>query len=172
MNPVLLVAVLAAAILGIAVGAAVIYLVTRNRQPAGPVIDEAALRAQIQSDVEASLKERLLEAKEEAVRIRTEAEKEAREHYVAGQKLFDQARYTEAVVEFGNEHPDILPPMMAAKAVSVIEAHQQSFRRAVAAGRPGDCLRRDVRAPGFVDCVGREVDSAADSSGRCNSWRF
>ena len=79
MNPVLLVAVLAAAILGIAVGAAVIYLVTRNRQPAGPVIDEAALRAQIQSDVEASLKERLLEAKEEAVRIRTEAEKEARE---------------------------------------------------------------------------------------------
>ena len=79
MNPVLLVAVLAAAILGIAVGAAVIYLVTRNRQPTGPVIDEAALRAQIQSDVEASLKERLLEAKEEAVRIRTEAEKEARE---------------------------------------------------------------------------------------------
>src|SRR5207302_101413 len=79
MNPVLLVAVLAAAILGIAVGAAVIYLVTRNRQPAGPVIDEAALRAQIQSDVEGSLKERLLEAKEEAVRIRTEAEKEARE---------------------------------------------------------------------------------------------
>src|SRR5438309_11817646 len=79
MNPVLLVAVLAAAILGIAVGAAIIYLVTRNRQPAAPVIDEAALRAQIQSDVEASLKERLLEAKEEAVRIRTEAEKEERE---------------------------------------------------------------------------------------------
>jgi ribonuclease Y len=79
MNGVLLVAVLAAAVIGIAVGAAIIYLVTRNRQPAAPVIDEAALRAQIQSDVEASLKERLLEAKEEAVRIRTEAEKEARE---------------------------------------------------------------------------------------------
>ena len=79
MNGVLLVAVLAAAVVGIAVGAAIIYLVTRNRQPAAPVIDEAALRAQIQANVEASLKERLLEAKEEAVRIRTEAEKEARE---------------------------------------------------------------------------------------------
>src|SRR6266699_5814241 len=39
-----------------------------------------------------------------------------------------------SVVEFGKEHPDILPPMMAAKAVSVIEAHQRSFRRAVEAG--------------------------------------
>ena len=39
-----------------------------------------------------------------------------------------------AVVEFGKEHPDILPPMMAAKAISVVEAHQQSFRRAVQAG--------------------------------------
>ena len=38
------------------------------------------------------------------------------------------------VVEFAKEHPDILPPMMAAKAVGVIEAHQQSFRRAVEAG--------------------------------------
>src|SRR6516225_11260126 len=34
-----------------------------------------------------------------------------------------------AVVEFANEHPDILPPMMAAKATGVIEAHKQSFRR-------------------------------------------
>lgn len=39
-----------------------------------------------------------------------------------------------AVVEYAREHPDLLPPMMAAKAVSVIEAHQQSFRRAVEAG--------------------------------------
>lgn len=39
-----------------------------------------------------------------------------------------------AVVEFAKEHPDILPPMMAAKAMGVIEAHQQSFRRAVEAG--------------------------------------
>jgi len=62
-----------------ALGAGILYLLTRNRQPAAPPIDEAALRAQIQSDVEASLKERLLEAKEEAVQIRTEAEKEARE---------------------------------------------------------------------------------------------
>jgi imidazolonepropionase-like amidohydrolase len=38
------------------------------------------------------------------------------------------------IVEFAKEHPDILPPMMAAKAVGVIEAHQQSFRRAVEAG--------------------------------------
>src|SRR6202521_1955078 len=67
------------AVLGLAVGAAVVYFVTRNRAPATPAIDEAALRAQIQSDVEASLKERLLEAKEEAVQVRTEAEKEARE---------------------------------------------------------------------------------------------
>src|SRR6266446_6079518 len=39
-----------------------------------------------------------------------------------------------AVVEYAREHPDLLPPMMAAKAVSVIEVHQQSFRRAVEAG--------------------------------------
>jgi len=39
-----------------------------------------------------------------------------------------------AVVEFAREHPDILPPVMAAKAKGVIEAHQKSFRRAVEAG--------------------------------------
>lgn len=39
-----------------------------------------------------------------------------------------------AVVEFAKEHPDILPPMMAAKAIGVIEAHQKSFRLAVEAG--------------------------------------
>lgn len=39
-----------------------------------------------------------------------------------------------AVVEFSKEHPDLLPPIMAAKAASVIDAHQQSFRRAVEAG--------------------------------------
>jgi len=39
-----------------------------------------------------------------------------------------------AVVEFGKEHPDILPPMMTEKAISVVDAHQQSFRRAEQAG--------------------------------------
>jgi imidazolonepropionase-like amidohydrolase len=39
-----------------------------------------------------------------------------------------------AVIEFSQDHPDLLPPMMAAKAISVIEAHQKSFRRAVEAG--------------------------------------
>lgn len=39
-----------------------------------------------------------------------------------------------AVVEFAKEHPDLLPPVMAAKAVSVIGAHQRSFRMAVKAG--------------------------------------
>jgi len=39
-----------------------------------------------------------------------------------------------AVVEFATDHPDILPPMMATKAIGVIEAHQRSFRRAVEAG--------------------------------------
>ncbi|HLX58481.1 MAG TPA: amidohydrolase family protein [Ktedonobacteraceae bacterium] len=39
-----------------------------------------------------------------------------------------------AVIEYGKEHPDILPPMMAEKALSVVDAHQQSFRRAVQAG--------------------------------------
>jgi imidazolonepropionase-like amidohydrolase len=39
-----------------------------------------------------------------------------------------------AVVELAKEHPDILPPMMASKATEVIEAHRQSFRRAVEAG--------------------------------------
>ena len=39
-----------------------------------------------------------------------------------------------AVAEYASEHPDILPPMMATKAIDVIEAHKQSFRRAVQAG--------------------------------------
>jgi imidazolonepropionase-like amidohydrolase len=40
----------------------------------------------------------------------------------------------QAVVEFSREHPDLLPPMMAAKATGVIEAHCRSFRMAVEAG--------------------------------------
>jgi imidazolonepropionase-like amidohydrolase len=39
-----------------------------------------------------------------------------------------------AVVEFSREHPDILPPMMAAKANGVIETHRQSFHHALEAG--------------------------------------
>jgi len=39
-----------------------------------------------------------------------------------------------SVVQFSQGHPDLLPPMMAAKALSVIEAHQKSFRMAVDAG--------------------------------------
>ncbi|GAC1348565.1 MAG: amidohydrolase family protein [Ktedonobacteraceae bacterium] len=39
-----------------------------------------------------------------------------------------------AVVKFAAGHPDLLPPMMAAKAVNVIEAHSKSFRMAVEAG--------------------------------------
>ncbi len=39
-----------------------------------------------------------------------------------------------AVVKFSQEHPEIIPPMMAAKALSVVETHKQSFRRAVEAG--------------------------------------
>src|ERR1700730_13601114 len=39
-----------------------------------------------------------------------------------------------SVVEFSQGHPDLLPPMMAEKAVSVVEAHQKSFRKAVEAG--------------------------------------
>jgi ribonuclease Y len=78
--PVYVIALFAVAIVvALGVGALIVYLLTRRRAPAAPQIDEAGLRAQIQSDVEASLKERLLEAKEEAVQIRTEAEKEARE---------------------------------------------------------------------------------------------
>ncbi len=39
-----------------------------------------------------------------------------------------------AVVEFSQEHPDLLPPMMAEKAISVVETHRESFRKAVDAG--------------------------------------
>ncbi len=39
-----------------------------------------------------------------------------------------------AIVQFSQAHPDLLPPMMAAKVRSVIEAHKQSFRKAVKAG--------------------------------------
>jgi imidazolonepropionase-like amidohydrolase len=39
-----------------------------------------------------------------------------------------------AVAEFSQAHPDLLPPVMAAKSFAVIEAHQRSFRMAVEAG--------------------------------------
>lgn len=39
-----------------------------------------------------------------------------------------------AVVKYSGEHPDIVPPMMAAKAVAVVEDHRRSFRKAVEAG--------------------------------------
>lgn len=39
-----------------------------------------------------------------------------------------------AVVKFSQEHPELLPPVMAAKAQSVVEDHQRSFRKAVEAG--------------------------------------
>ncbi len=38
------------------------------------------------------------------------------------------------VIDFAEQHPDLLPPMMAAKARSVVESHKQSFRMAVEAG--------------------------------------
>lgn len=40
----------------------------------------------------------------------------------------------QAVIEFAQEHPDLLPPVMAAKAENVIDAHRRSFRMAVEAG--------------------------------------
>lgn len=40
----------------------------------------------------------------------------------------------QAVVEFSQAHPELLAPMMAAKAVSVIDAHRRSFRMALEAG--------------------------------------
>jgi imidazolonepropionase-like amidohydrolase len=39
-----------------------------------------------------------------------------------------------AVLEFAQAHPDLLSPLAVAKATGVIEAHKQSFRRAVEAG--------------------------------------
>ena len=38
------------------------------------------------------------------------------------------------VAEFAAEHPDIIPPVMAEKSYLVMDAHRQSFRRAVEAG--------------------------------------
>lgn len=39
-----------------------------------------------------------------------------------------------AVIQFAQDHPDILPPVIAAKAHGVVEEHRKSFRRAVEAG--------------------------------------
>ncbi len=39
-----------------------------------------------------------------------------------------------AVAEFAQDHPEIIPPVMAAKSLAVMESHRQSFRRAVEAG--------------------------------------
>ena len=39
-----------------------------------------------------------------------------------------------AVIQYAQEHPDLLPPMMAAKAYNVVEDHRRSIRKAVDAG--------------------------------------
>ncbi len=39
-----------------------------------------------------------------------------------------------AVIKYGHDHPDILPPVMAKKAADVAEIHARSFERAVQAG--------------------------------------
>jgi imidazolonepropionase-like amidohydrolase len=39
-----------------------------------------------------------------------------------------------AVIQYAQEHPDLLPPMMAAKAYNVVEDHRRSIRKAVEAG--------------------------------------
>ena len=39
-----------------------------------------------------------------------------------------------AFAKFSQEHPDLVSPVMAAKSESLVEAHRQSFRRAVEAG--------------------------------------
>lgn len=39
-----------------------------------------------------------------------------------------------AVIEYAEAHPDIVPPMMATKALNVVEDHQRSIRKAIEAG--------------------------------------
>ena len=39
-----------------------------------------------------------------------------------------------AVIEYADAHPDIVPPMMAAKALNVVEDHKRSIRKAIEAG--------------------------------------
>jgi len=77
-NIVLVTAVVLLALIALGLGAGLIFLLTRRRITAPPV-DPEELRRQVHSEIEASIKDRLLEAKEEAVRIRTEADREARE---------------------------------------------------------------------------------------------
>jgi ribonuclease Y len=78
MQPYLLLA-LGLGVVCVVLGAVVVYLLTGQRAPTSPPVDVETVRAQVQQDVETRMKERLLEAKEEAVRIRTDAEREARE---------------------------------------------------------------------------------------------
>ncbi len=85
-NIVLVTAVVVLALIALGLGAGLIFLLTRPRITAPP-IDAEELRRQVHSEIEASMKDRLLEAKEEAVRIRTEGDREARETKAQAQQV-------------------------------------------------------------------------------------
>src|SRR6184192_4429473 len=75
-------ALVAALLVGI--GAAYLYLQRRSGDGAGAV---AAKAQQVMAESETQAKEKLLEAKEEAVKIRTAAEQEAREYRAQSQQI-------------------------------------------------------------------------------------
>src|SRR6266851_330502 len=77
---------LAAIVVALLAGFGVAYLLLRNRQGNDASVLEAKAQ-QALSDAETQAKEKLLEAKEDAVKVRTAAEQEAREYRLQSQQI-------------------------------------------------------------------------------------
>ncbi|HEV2414436.1 MAG TPA: ribonuclease Y [Candidatus Dormibacteraeota bacterium] len=84
--PVFVLLVVVVPLVALAAGAAVAYLYVRRNQSNGHSALELKAQQTV-ADAETSAKEKLLEAKEEAVRIRTAAEQEAREYRAQSQQI-------------------------------------------------------------------------------------
>src|SRR5437588_6643926 len=77
---------LVVAMVALAVGAGVVYLLLSRRQSDGSH-DREVKAQQTLLEAETQAKEKLLEAKEEAVKVRTAAEQEAREYRAQSQQV-------------------------------------------------------------------------------------
>src|SRR5207302_4459610 len=93
---------LAVAVVALAGGIGLAYVLFRRRQSDGsPLLELKAQKARAEAETQA--KEKLLEAKEEAVKIRTAAEQEAREYRAQSQQIEKRLLQKEENLDHKNE---------------------------------------------------------------------
>src|ERR1700745_2338775 len=95
-------ALVVVALVALGIGALVAYLVVSRRQSNGHQALELKAQQTV-ADAETQAKEKLLEAKEEAVKIRTAAEQEAREYRAQSQQIEKRLLQKEENLDHKNE---------------------------------------------------------------------